>query len=212
MARSHSIALVPSLPVQLTATIVPLLLYANADQPQSHSRPIDVPDVHCPESHPYDTVLAVEPHDTCSGSANIVLIVEDSVVNQKVAMDLLRRLGYISEIAADGLDALQYLNLHRDRVALILMDIQMPNLDGHGACERLRAMGCQLPIVAMSANALEQDKQNARAVGMNGFIEKPLDKVVFKKYVKHFFGKLVMTNEYWEPSARKRRMGKRRVD
>ena len=62
---------------------------------------------------------------------------------------------------------------------LILMDIQMPNLDGYGATRRIRAMDdpirANIPIVAMTANAFEEDKKNALAAGMNGHVSKPID-------------------------------------
>jgi len=103
-----------------------------------------------------------------------VLLVEDNVVNQEVATDLLRCVGLVVEVAADGAEAVK-------RVAagghdLVLMDIQMPVMDGLSATRAIRAQfGPALPIVAMTANVFGEDRQACLDAGMNDHVGKPVD-------------------------------------
>jgi two-component system, sensor histidine kinase and response regulator len=104
-----------------------------------------------------------------------VLLVEDNVVNQEVALDLLRHAGLTADLAQHGAEATVMSS--RQRYDLILMDMQMPVLDGIGATRVIRAMpqGAKIPIVAMTANAFEEDRQRCLDAGMNDFITKPVD-------------------------------------
>jgi len=104
-----------------------------------------------------------------------ILVVEDNAVNQRVALRLLEKLGYLAEAVGDGQQAV-------DRVlsaafSLVLMDCQMPVLDGLEATReiRRREIGRRTPIVALTAGALESDEANCRSAGMDGFIAKPID-------------------------------------
>ncbi|MCR4733909.1 MAG: response regulator [Treponema sp.] len=120
-----------------------------------------------------------------------VLLVEDNDLNREIARDFLEEKNLIVEEAVDGVEAV---NLVRDKEAgyydMILMDIQMPNMNGYEATEEIRALTdrrkSNIPIAAMTANAFEEDRQMAYAVGMNAFISKPLnlDKLndVLQKY------------------------------
>ncbi|PAP76585.1 hybrid sensor histidine kinase/response regulator [Rubrivirga marina] len=104
-----------------------------------------------------------------------VLLVEDHEVNRKVATGLLARLGIAPDVAENGAEALDA--LRRDRYDLVLMDLQMPVLDGIGATRRLRA---ELPaarqprVVALTANAFAEDAARCREAGMDGFLTKPV--------------------------------------
>ena len=104
-----------------------------------------------------------------------VLLVEDNDLNQEVAAELLGQLGIAVDIAADGQQAL-------DRLAagpydLVLMDMQMPVMDGLEATRRLRAdpRHATLPVVAMTANAMSSDRERCLQAGMNDFVAKPVD-------------------------------------
>jgi len=110
-----------------------------------------------------------EPPGTLSGR---VLLVEDNPVNQRLALMVLKRFGLEVERAEDGLAALGRLEEGFD---LVLMDCQMPVLDGYEATRRwrLREKGRRTPIVAMTANALEGDRERCLACGMDGFVAKP---------------------------------------
>lgn len=107
-----------------------------------------------------------------------VLVVEDDPVNQKVATLLLQRLGLTVCIAENG--ALGVAAVQQARPDLVLMDLQMPELDGCSACLAIRAWerasgSPALPVLAMTANIDQEDRQRAKAAGMDGFIAKPLN-------------------------------------
>ncbi len=104
-----------------------------------------------------------------------VLLVEDNEINQEVAVELLTQAGIRVETAANGQIALD--RLQRQSYELVLMDMQMPVMDGLTATRRLRALpGLEkLPVVAMTANAMQQDRDACLAAGMDDFVFKPID-------------------------------------
>ena len=109
--------------------------------------------------------------------AGRILVVEDNAVNQKVVERLLKKLGYDCDIAGNGHEALAA--LEQTTYALILMDVQMPEMDGFEATEAIRARedgGPRLPIVAMTANAMEGERQRCLEHGMDDYIAKPFKK------------------------------------
>ncbi|MEZ4436655.1 MAG: ATP-binding protein [bacterium] len=101
-----------------------------------------------------------------------VLVVEDNLVNQKITRWMLERHGYACVVVGDGIRALEA-EAHQPFDA-ILMDCQMPEMDGLEATRRLRARGCTLPIIALTAGALEDERAACRAAGMNDFVPKPI--------------------------------------
>ncbi len=104
-----------------------------------------------------------------------ILLAEDNAVNQKVAMSMLSRLGYKADVAANGLEVLEALD--RQVYDVILMDVQMPEMDGLEATSRIRKRGSaggQPWIIAMTAYALEGDREECFKVGMNEYISKPI--------------------------------------
>ncbi len=106
-----------------------------------------------------------------------LLVVEDSDINREVAQRILGGLGATVSLAEDGLEAIDWLRAHPFEVDLVLMDVQMPELDGAEATRRLRSMPQfdDLPIVALSAGGFELQREAAMAVGMSEFIHKPFD-------------------------------------
>jgi CheY-like chemotaxis protein/HPt (histidine-containing phosphotransfer) domain-containing protein len=102
-----------------------------------------------------------------------VLLVEDNPINQEVARTLLDTLGLTTRVAGNGADAL--LQMAKEAFDLVLMDIQMPVMDGYEATRQLRARGYSLPIIALTAAAMREDQQRALAVGMNDHLAKPID-------------------------------------
>jgi signal transduction histidine kinase/DNA-binding response OmpR family regulator len=102
-----------------------------------------------------------------------ILLVEDNVVNQKVALLVLKKLGYDAQVANHGLEALE--KLKEQVYDLVLMDIQMPEMDGIAATKVIRNSHYHQPyIIALTANALEETRQICLQVGMNAFIRKPI--------------------------------------
>jgi CheY-like chemotaxis protein/HPt (histidine-containing phosphotransfer) domain-containing protein len=103
-----------------------------------------------------------------------VLLVEDNVFNQELAVDLLRRAGVAVSVAGDGQQALDV--LARERFDAVLMDCQMPVMDGYAATRALRLQPAlrTLPVIAMTANAMVGDREAVLAAGMNDHIAKPI--------------------------------------
>ena len=107
--------------------------------------------------------------------AGHILIVEDNEINQQVAVELLETAGYTTEVAANGEEAVAL--VQRTPYDLVLMDMQMPVMDGLAATIAIRKLPGfdTLPIVAMTANAMRQDRDKCMAAGMNAFVTKPID-------------------------------------
>jgi PAS domain S-box-containing protein len=112
-----------------------------------------------------------------NGRTYRILLVDDNIVNQKVGLTLLKKLGFSVGSVADGEEAIAALVAsHYD---LVLMDVQMPTMDGYTATQMIRQPGSQvqnpaIPIVAMTANALEGDRERCLAAGMNDYVSKPI--------------------------------------
>ncbi|MBO5448586.1 MAG: response regulator [Ruminococcus sp.] len=109
-----------------------------------------------------------------------ILLVEDNELNQEIAATILEEHGFSVDLAGDGTVAVEKMETaDADRYDLILMDIQMPHMDGYEATRRIRALEdrvkANIPIYAMTANAFEEDRQKALDAGLNGHIAKPID-------------------------------------
>ncbi len=106
-----------------------------------------------------------------------LLLVEDNQINQEVARDILLRAGATVEVAGDGRVAVDRLAVAPDAFDAVLMDVQMPELDGYAATREIRGrLGLTtLPIIAMTANAMPADRERAMQSGMNAHVAKPID-------------------------------------
>lgn len=116
-----------------------------------------------------------------------ILLVEDNPVNQRVAVSFLERMGFRPALAGNGLEAIEQLS--QMEFDLILMDLQMPEMDGIEATDRIRNMHGrrgQAIIIAMTANTLSEDKQRCLEAGMDDFISKPVRPVELEEVIKRW--------------------------
>ena len=118
-------------------------------------------------------------------SGKKALLVEDNVLNREIAAEILGEIGLAVDTAEDGRVAVDMFKAAEGGYDVILMDIQMPEMDGHRATEEIRTMeskgGKDVPIIAMTANAFEDDRTAAINAGMNDFIAKPIDVVRLRR-------------------------------
>ncbi|HCN37294.1 MAG: response regulator [Ignavibacteria bacterium] len=115
-----------------------------------------------------------------------ILVAEDNYINQKLINKLLINKGYDVTIVDDGQKVLD--ELEKDKYHLILMDIQMPVMDGYQSTKIIRAKeitnGTYIPIIAVTAFAMESDKQKCFEIGMDDYISKPFNKDDFYKIIE----------------------------
>ncbi|ARJ65032.1 hypothetical protein WV31_04820 [Magnetospirillum sp. ME-1] len=120
---------------------------------------------------------AEETDATAKGRRLRILVAEDNPVNQQVALGLLRKIGHSVDVASDGTEAVEAVRCRP--YDLVLMDVQMPEMDGLQATAAIRALNSsasRIPIVAMTANAMRGDEKMCLDAGMDGYISKPIDR------------------------------------
>jgi len=113
-------------------------------------------------------------------------LVDDNAVNQRVAVHILKKFGAHVQCAGNGLEALQA--LHDADFDVVLMDCQMPEMDGYEATRQLRKSAShrypQVPVIALTANALAGDRELCLAAGMDDFLSKPIDRHSLQEALK----------------------------
>jgi CheY-like chemotaxis protein len=118
-----------------------------------------------------------------------ILLVEDNIINQKVAIEMLRKLGHHVDAVSHGKEAIQQLALLYYDV--VLMDCQMPIMDGFEATRIIRTGGktrnAQIPIIALTANVMQEDKDACFASGMNHFISKPIQMNALSQILSQYY-------------------------
>ena len=108
-----------------------------------------------------------------------ILLVEDNELNREIAQEILQEYGFLVDPAENGAVAVEKVSTAAPgSYDLVLMDVQMPIMDGYTATRKIRALDdparAKLPILAMTANAFDEDRRNALESGMNGFLSKPI--------------------------------------
>ena len=131
----------------------------------------------------------------CDYSGKRILLVEDNELNRELALAILEETGMMIDCAEDGIEAVNIINdASEDQYDLILMDIQMPRMDGYTATREIRTLAnnrkANIPIVAMTANAFEDDRRKAFECGMNGHIVKPVDIKEITRILDQIFQKM----------------------
>lgn len=129
-----------------------------------------------------------------------LLLVEDNLLNQQVAAELLRSVGATVDVASDAVACLHYIANH-PAPDLILMDVQMPGMDGMTATRQLRQLsgGRTIPVIAMTANVSRQDQQDCFAAGMDDFLAKPIDLPLLVQKICHLCASATGANASTEP-------------
>lgn len=126
-------------------------------------------------------------------SGKKVLLVEDNELNREIATEILKSLGMKVDCAADGMEAVEIMSSEAgNQYYMIFMDIQMPKMDGYTATREIRTLKdmkkANVPIIAMTANAFDEDRKKAIKAGMNGHIAKPIDVDVILQNLDRIFG------------------------
>ena len=118
------------------------------------------------------------------GARATILIAEDNEINAKVAVATLRVLGYDSVVVRDGVEALDALD--RETYGAVLMDVQMPRLNGYDATRELRRRGFTVPVIAMTAMAQASDRLESLAAGMDEYVSKPINRAILAEVLQRF--------------------------
>ena len=141
-------------------------------------------------SHPIMTRPTVpEKFNLPANNRTHILLVEDNIINQQVALGILRKLGLKADAAANGVEALKALeSIPYD---LVLMDVQMPEMDGYEATRHIRdnrsaVLNHEVPIIAMTAHAMQSDRERCLEAGMNDYVPKPVDPQLLVEVLKRW--------------------------
>ena len=126
-----------------------------------------------------DAVQGLLPEKNADFKGKHILLVEDNELNREIAQEILREYGFLVDSAENGAVAVEKVSTAAPgSYDLVLMDVQMPIMDGYTATRKIRALDdparAKLPILAMTANAFDEDRRNALESGMNGFLSKPI--------------------------------------
>ncbi|MDN3638675.1 ATP-binding protein [Simiduia curdlanivorans] len=138
------------------------------------------------------------------GRSARILLVEDNIINQQVALGLLADLGLTVTFAKDGIEALALVENSTLPFDLILMDCQMPRMDGFQATRKIRDLAPpigQVPIIAMTANAMSGDREYCIAAGMNDYIAKPIEPDFLADRISYWLAQVVNKDEIQSSSA-----------
>ena len=124
-----------------------------------------------------------------------ILLVEDNIINQEIIINLLKHSGINIDVAINGQEALDKYNTNKNKYELILMDLQMPILDGISATNIIRENNLDIPIVAITANAMKEDIEKTKEAKMDAHLTKPIDVESFFEVLLKYIPKKVEPNE-----------------
>ena len=151
---------------------------------------VEIPFVIAPADVPDADSFAKESAETPNLYGMRVLLTEDNPINQQLAIELMSICGVQTDLANNGLEAIHRLDAAPpDYYALVLMDIQMPVMDGYEAARRLRAdpRYNHLPIAAMTAHAMQEEREKCRQIGMNDHINKPIEPELLYRLLERYY-------------------------
>ena len=114
-----------------------------------------------------------------------ILLAEDNADNNRIIARILTGLGLEVITAANGKQVLDLVNYHQPK--LILMDIQMPEMDGIASYQQLRQQGCTIPIIALTANVMSNDVEHYKEIGFQGYLAKPIEKEQFFNLIRQYY-------------------------
>jgi signal transduction histidine kinase/DNA-binding NarL/FixJ family response regulator len=134
--------------------------------------------------------LAALPPSKDGATRKVILVAEDNPINQEVLREVLSELGYEAHIVGNGVEALTA--LEQEAYPLVLMDCQMPELDGYGAAREIRrreAGAVHVPLIAVTAHAFEGEREKALASGMDDYVTKPISRAVLGEVIQRWWPK-----------------------
>jgi CheY-like chemotaxis protein/nitrogen-specific signal transduction histidine kinase len=134
---------------------------------------IPLPKAKCDKKR--ESLALINTTDLTTLQSSHILFVEDNEINQEIVLGLLNRSGIVIDIANNGQQAVEKYMQNKNKYELILMDLQMPIMDGYEATKFIRETDKEIPIIALSANASQEDMQKTQASGMNEHLNKPID-------------------------------------
>jgi signal transduction histidine kinase/CheY-like chemotaxis protein len=135
-------------------------------------------DIPLPKGNPQNIITKdqkIDTDDITTLQNSNILLVEDNILNQEIVLGLLEQSGIIIDVANNGKEALEKYNTNKEKYELILMDIQMPILDGYETTKEIRKKDSDIPIVALTANAMKEDIARTKSAGMNAHLNKPIE-------------------------------------
>ncbi len=141
------------------------------------------------ERQPRKTPIASDQLELTASNSHRILVVEDNQINLMLATTILKKAGHRADGASNGLEALS--SIKNRPYDLVLMDMMMPEMDGLEATRAIRQLGGQradIPIIAMTANAMKGDREKCLQAGMNDYLSKPIDRVKLFEKIDHWCG------------------------
>ena len=151
------------------------------------------------EPEPHEPAQVEPKEEAAARAGTLLLLVEDNVNNQIMAMRQLEKLGCAVHIVSNGLQAVKALAYNPERYALVFMDCQMPEMDGFEASREIRkaevTSGRHIPIIAMTANAMSGDRERCLAAGMDDYMAKPISRHVLREALDRWLPPAQVANQ-----------------